>query len=271
MTYGGYLQLDRILDAQAPRSGTHDEMLFVIIHQVKELWMKLMLHELEAALVHLARRQLRPAFKMLARFKRIQEQLISAWSVLTTMTPADYSRFRDALGQSSGFQSYQYRSIEFILGNKQPAMLKPHAHDAAVHGRLKALIERPSLYDEAIALIEPPRFRHRRRVAGPGLDRAATSSTSSVHDAWLKIYRDPEQHWDLYEAGGEPARHRGPVRDLALPPRKHGGAGDRHEDRHRRHLRRAVSAPSDRHPHLHRALGGADRGVKKLPASRLAG
>lgn len=198
MTYGGYLQLDRILDAQAPRAGTHDEMLFVVIHQVKELWMKLMLHELEAALVHLRADELRPAFKMLARFKRILEQLIGAWSVLTTMTPADYSRFRDALGQSSGFQSYQYRSIEFILGNKQPAMLKPHAHNEAVHARLKALIERPGLYDEAIALLARRGFA----IDADLLKRDWSERHAfdrSVHDAWLEIYRDPERYWDLYE------------------------------------------------------------------------
>ncbi|HUW79583.1 MAG TPA: tryptophan 2,3-dioxygenase [Acidocella sp.] len=198
MSYGGYLQLDRILDAQSPRSGTHDEMLFVIIHQVSELWMKLMLHELEAALALVRGDTLRPAFKMLARVKRIQEQLIGAWSVLTTMTPADYSRFRDALGQSSGFQSYQYRSIEFTLGNKQPAMLKPHAHDAVLHGELKALLERPSLYDEAIRMLARRGFaieagQLERDWAEPhGFDQ-------SVHDAWLAVYREPERYWELYE------------------------------------------------------------------------
>lgn len=198
MSYGGYLQLDRILDAQAPRSGTHDEMLFVIIHQVSELWMKLMLHELEAALALVRGDTLRPAFKMLARIKRIQEQLIGAWSVLTTMTPADYSRFREALGQSSGFQSYQYRSIEFILGNKQPAMLKPHAHDASLHGRLKTLLERPSLYDEATRMLARRGFA----IDAGQLERdwsEAHQFDQSIHDAWLAVYRDPERHWELYE------------------------------------------------------------------------
>jgi len=198
MSYGGYLQLDRILSAQNPRSGTHDEMLFVIIHQVSELWMKLMLHELEAALALVKADTLRPAFKMLARVKRIQEQLIDAWSVLTTMTPADYSRFRDALGQSSGFQSYQYRAIEFILGNKQAAMLKPHAHDAALHGRLTALLEQPSLYDEAIRMLARRGFA----IDAGQLERDWTEPHSfdrSVHDAWLTIYREPEQNWELYE------------------------------------------------------------------------
>lgn len=198
MSYGGYLQLERILDAQNLRSGTHDEMLFVIIHQVKELWMKLMLHEMEAALDLIRRDNIQPAYKMLARFKRIQEQLISAWSVLTTMTPADYSGFRDALGQSSGFQSFQYRQIEFILGNKQKAMLKPHAHDKAIHGRLTELLKRPSFYDEAIAVLARKGFEIDKNV----LDRDWSEPrefNQSVHDAWLTVYRDPESHWELYK------------------------------------------------------------------------
>jgi tryptophan 2,3-dioxygenase len=198
MSYGGYLQLERILSAQAPRSGTHDEMLFVIIHQVSELWMKLMLHELEAALALVKADTLRPAFKMLARVKRILDQLIGGWSVLTTMTPADYSRFRGALGQSSGFQSYQYRAIEFILGNKQAAMLKPHAHDPAVHGHLTALLERPSLYDEAIRMLARRGFA----IDAGELERDWAEPHSfdrSVCDAWLAVYREPEAHWELYE------------------------------------------------------------------------
>ena len=130
MSYGDYLQLDAILTAQKPLSPAHDEMLFIVQHQTSELWMKLMLHELRAAIGHIARDELPPAFKMLARVSKIMEQLVHAWDVLATMTPPEYSAMRPYLGQSSGFQSYQYRCIEFSMGNKNRAMLRPHEHRA---------------------------------------------------------------------------------------------------------------------------------------------
>lgn len=198
MTYGDYLQLDRILDAQTVIAGTHDEMLFIIIHQAKELWMKLMLHELQAALPLIRAGDLRPAFKMMARVKRIQDQLIGAWTVLNTMTPSDYSRFRDGLGQSSGFQSYQYRSIEFMLGNKHRGTLKPHEHRPDIHQRLLHLLESPSLYDEVIMLLSRRGFA----IDAACLDRdwsAHRSANASVEAAWRQVYEDPEKYWDIYE------------------------------------------------------------------------
>ena len=151
MSYGDYLQIDRILDVQHCMTDAHDELLFIIQHQTSELWMRLALHELDAARRCLDADRAPEAFKMLARVARIFEQLNSAWDVLRTMTPSDYSRFRDDLGQSSGFQSWQYRLIEFAVGNRNPAMLRPHAHRPEILARLEAELARPSLYDAALA------------------------------------------------------------------------------------------------------------------------
>jgi tryptophan 2,3-dioxygenase len=198
MSYGDYLRLDRILGAQAPLSDAHDEMLFIIQHQTSELWMRLAIHELDAARAALRRDALPAAFKMLARVARIFEQLNSAWDVLRTMTPSEYTSFREALGQSSGFQSYQYRRIEFIVGNRNPAMLRPHAHRAGVLAALEAELARPSLYDEALRLLA------RRGLAVPAavLDRDVAQphrADDAVRAAWAEVYRAPEAHWALYE------------------------------------------------------------------------
>jgi len=200
LSYGGYLCLDELLAAQKPLAVPphHDEMLFIIQHQTSELWIKLMVHELEAALGHVQRDALEPCFKILARVKRIQEVLTMQWSVLDTLTPSEYLEFRGVLGQSSGFQSYQYRALEFILGNKHPRMLEVHAHDPAVHGRLKALLERPSLYDEFL------RFLARRGHAIPRavLERDVTqpyARDDAVTAAFKRIYDDTATHWDAYE------------------------------------------------------------------------
>ncbi|MDA0230676.1 MAG: tryptophan 2,3-dioxygenase [Proteobacteria bacterium] len=198
MSYGDYLGLERLLACQEPRSERHDEMLFIVIHQATELWMKLVLHELTAAMAHIRAGDLPPAFKMLARVSRIQAQLIQSWDVLSTLTPADYMTFRSVLGNASGFQSHQYRLIEFTLGNKNPAMLMPHRHDAHVHSLLSAALDAPSLYEEAILLLA-------RR--GLGIDagqmkqnwRDVHDPDDSVRGAWLTVYRDTESHWDLYE------------------------------------------------------------------------
>jgi tryptophan 2,3-dioxygenase len=202
-TYGDFLQLDTILNAQHRFKGCHDEMLFVIIHQAAELWMKLMLHELGAAIgIIRDGSDLRPAFKMLARIGRVQAQLTQSWDVLATMTPGDFLAFRDALGTSSGFQSYQYREIEFTLGQKNRAMLAMHAGDPDVEARLTRALAAPSLYDEAQRLlarrgfaIDPAHLA--RDVAQPYRPNA------SVEQAWLAVYRDPAAHWDLYELGEE--------------------------------------------------------------------
>lgn len=198
MSYGDYLHLERLLDAQHPLSGNHNEMLFIIQHQASELWMKLTLHELRAALDRVRADDLDPAFKMLARVSRIMAQLIQAWDVLSTLTPSEYTDFRRTLGKSSGFQSYQYRLLEFILGNKDRTLAAPHRHRAQIHAELVRTVEAPSLYDEAILLL------HRRSFA---IDVAVRErdwslpyrSNASVAAAWTAVYRDTAQHWDLYE------------------------------------------------------------------------
>jgi tryptophan 2,3-dioxygenase len=199
LTYARYLQLDRILEAQAPRSGQHDELLFIVIHQTMELWMKLCLHELEGARARIADDDLEPAFKMLSRVARAQAQMIQSWEVLATMTPFDYARFRDALGTSSGFQSPQYRLFEFLLGAKNKAHLA-HLKDQAWAARLKAALEAPGLYDETLRLLA------RRGFAIPAerLERDWTQPYEphpDVEAAWLAVYRDVDAHWDLYELG----------------------------------------------------------------------
>ena len=199
---GDYLQLDAILSAQKPLSPAHDEMLFIVQHQTSELWMKLMLHELRAAIGHIAGDALQPAFKMLARVSKIMEQLVHAWDVLATMTPPEYSAMRPYLGSSSGFQSYQYRSIEFALGNKNRAMLQPHAHRPDLLAQVQAAFEAPSLYDEALRLLA----RRGLPVPASHTDRDWTlpyAESDAVERAWLTVYRDPAQHWDLYQLGEE--------------------------------------------------------------------
>ena len=202
MSYGDYLQLDAIHSAQKPLSPAHDEMLFIVQHQTSELWMKLMLHELRAAIGHIAGDALQPAFKMLARVSKIMEQLVHAWDVLATMTPPEYSAMRPYLGSSSGFQSYQYRSIEFALGNKNRAMLQPHAHRPDLLAQVQAAFEAPSLYDEALRLLA----RRGLPVPASHTDRDWTlpyAESDAVERAWLTVYRDPAQHWDLYQLGEE--------------------------------------------------------------------
>lgn len=198
ISYGEYLDLGRILSAQHPRSDQHDELLFIIIHQASELWMKLSVHELAAARENIIGDDLGPALKMIARVSRIQAQLIQSWDVLATLTPSEYNRIRPFLGQSSGFQSYQYRLLDFILGLKNPDHLRVHETDPAVHAALKHRLEATSLYDEALRLLA------RRGFAIPSshLDRdwtAAYHADSHVEAAWLAVYRDPEGYWDLYE------------------------------------------------------------------------
>ena len=196
MAYGDYLRLDLILDAQQPRSSAHDELLFIIQHQTSELWMKLAVHELESACDAIAEDRLPHAFKMLARVARILEQLNGAWDVLRTLTPSEYTEFRESLGQSSGFQSHQYRAIEFLCGNRNDAMLKPHAHRPDTLAELEAILARPSLYDEAIRLLARGGFD----VGAERSDlRSQRSESAAVQAAWKAIYQAPETHWPLYE------------------------------------------------------------------------
>ena len=202
MSYGDYLHLDAVLGAQHPRSPEHNEMLFIVQHQTSELWMKLLLHELAAAVENVKGDKLGSAFKMLARVSKIMEQLVHAWDVLATMTPPEYSAIRPYLSSSSGFQSWQYRRIEFMLGNKNAAMLKPHAHRPDLLAQVEAAWRAPSLYDESLRLLA------RRGFAVPRnhLERDWTLPyvvDDAVEQAWLTVYRDPERHWDLYQLGEE--------------------------------------------------------------------
>ncbi len=196
MSYGDYLRLDGLLDQQHPLSEAHDELLFIIQHQTSELWMKLALHELQAARAALIAGRMPQMFKMLARVARIFEQLNSAWDVLRTMTPADYTRFREALGPSSGFQSWQYRMIEYVLGNRNPHLLRPHAHVPAARAALEAELARPSFYDEVIRhLFET---LEGRAPPAPQLE-SPHAPVPEVQARWQRVYEDPTTHWELYE------------------------------------------------------------------------
>ncbi|MBS0660263.1 MAG: tryptophan 2,3-dioxygenase [Verrucomicrobia bacterium] len=200
LTYAGYLRLDILLAAQQPLSAPahHDEMLFIIQHQTSELWMKLMIHELTAAIRHLRADDLSPCFKILARVKQIQMQLFNQWAVLETLTPSEYLEFRSVLGNSSGFQSAQYRTIEFLLGNKHARMIEAHKHDAPVYAELKAVLEAPSIYDEFLA--------HLARRNFPVPADLLTRDFAQPHkrdprlvEVFKQIYEHPAEHWDAYE------------------------------------------------------------------------
>lgn len=200
MTYGGYLQLDLLLAAQKPLSAPvhHDEMLFIIQHQTSELWMKLVLHELHAALRHIQADELEPCFKILARVKHIQAQLVSQWAVLATLTPTEYLQFRHVLGPASGFQSPQYRTIEYLLGNKDARMMAVHKHRPADYAALQEALATPSIYDEFL------RYLHRRGFAIPAdlVQRDVTqphASDQRLIDVFRGIYEAPDAHWDAYE------------------------------------------------------------------------
>jgi len=198
MSYGDYLHLERVLTAQAPLSSAHDELLFIIQHQTSELWMKLAIHEIRSAAKAIHGDQLQPAFKMLSRIARIFEQLNNAWDVLRTMTPSEYTEFRDQLGQSSGFQSYQYRAIEFLAGNRNLAMLGPHAHRSDVVAKLEDILAAPSLYDEALLLLARNGFdvgedAHRTDW------RMGRTESDKVLNAWKIVYASPQKYWMLYE------------------------------------------------------------------------
>ncbi|MBC7499607.1 MAG: tryptophan 2,3-dioxygenase [Herminiimonas sp.] len=198
MNYSDYLGLDQILSAQHPRSPNHNEMLFIIQHQTSELWMKLMLHELHAVRSHIQANALPPAFKMLARVARIMDQLVHAWDVLATMMPPEYTAIRPYLGTSSGFQSAQYRGIEFILGNKNAALLSVHAVTPSTHARLDAALHAASIYDEAILLMARQGFAiDADRTCADRI--APTVLNESVKEAWLAVYREPDRFWALYE------------------------------------------------------------------------
>ena len=197
-SYGGYLALDVLLSAQRPRSKHHDEMLFIIQHQTAELWMKLMVHELSAAIEHVKADSLPPCFKILARVKQIQRQLFEQWAVLETLTPSEYLEFRDVLGPASGLQSFQFRAIEFLLGNKNPRRLELYQHDARTRGLLEQLLNAPSLYDEYL--------RHLARRGMPVPKERVERDWSQPYQphpgvvaVFKTIYDDPKTHWDAYD------------------------------------------------------------------------
>jgi tryptophan 2,3-dioxygenase len=198
LTYSQYLHLDKILDAQRPLSYQHDEMLFIVIHQVSELWMKLCLHELNAVVDCVRRDDLGPTFKMLARVSTIQQQLLQSWDVLATITPYDYSAFRNTLGRSSGFQSMQYRMLEFLIGNKNADLIAVFRSDPPAYEQLERALKAPSLYDEVLRLLS----RRGLDVPAQAIDRDFTQpyqASKQVAAAWLSVYHNSVKDWDLYE------------------------------------------------------------------------
>ncbi len=200
--YARYLGLEQLLSSQQPVSSSHDELLFIVIHQATELWLKVMVHELRAARRMMAADTLRSSFKMLARVSRIQAQLIQSWDVLSTLTPADYLAFRDRLGPASGLQSHQYRLLECLLGHKRPELLAVFRHSLEIHAELDRELNAPSLYDEAIRLLA----RRGMAVAPEALERdwrQPYQADDSVRAAWAQVYREPAAHWDLYELAEE--------------------------------------------------------------------
>ncbi|CAH0207060.1 Tryptophan 2,3-dioxygenase [Peribacillus sp. Bi96] len=198
MSYGDYLHLDQILSSQHLLSGHHDEMLFIVIHQTSELWMKLILHEMTAARDHIQSGRLEPSFKMLSRVARIQQQLIQSWNVLSTLTPSDYMEFREKLGNSSGFQSSQNRLIEFAMGQKNRQILAVFRHQPELYEKMMAALNQPSIYDAAIGALAQRGLPVDESV----LNRDWSESyriNASVESAWLTVYRDVHKYWDLYE------------------------------------------------------------------------
>ncbi len=198
MSYADYLNLKTLLSCQKPLSGQHDEMLFIVMHQASELWIKLCLHEIEAAIRAIRDDELGAAFKMFARVARVQVNLIQSWEILSTMTPFDYAGFRPALGQSSGFQSFQYRILEYRMGNKNGELSRVFESDPEIHARIRAALEEPSLYDEALRLLSRRGFVIPPDRLERDFSRPYTSDTQ-VTEAWRQVYRDVETHWDLYE------------------------------------------------------------------------
>ena len=198
MSYGDYLGLDQVLTAQHPRSPNHNEMLFIIQHQTSELWIKLMLHELHAVRTHIRNNDLPPAFKMLSRVARIMDQLVHAWDVLATMTPSEYTAIRPYLGASSGFQSHQYRELEYLLGNKNASLISVHESKPEIHATLQSALATPSIYDEAIMLMARQGFTIDKDRLQQDWTQGVTAN-ESVKAAWLKVYQTPEQYWSLYE------------------------------------------------------------------------
>ncbi|QQK81806.1 tryptophan 2,3-dioxygenase [Salicibibacter cibi] len=198
MTYGDYLDLERLLSSQHRLSGHHDEMLFILIHQVQELWMKLILHELHASIEAIKNEELSASFKMLARVSSIESQMVRAWDVLSTLTPSEYMEFREHLGKASGFQSYQYRMIEFALGYKTRHVLEIYEKDPALHQQLNEALHKPGLYDVSIQALAKAGFDINPAILNRDMSETYEADPS-VEKAWLDVYRDVENYWRLYE------------------------------------------------------------------------
>jgi tryptophan 2,3-dioxygenase len=198
LTYAGYLQLPTLLSAQQPVSDHHDEMLFIVQHQVTELWLKQLVHELRSAIALVEADDLSPALKRLARIKAIQRQMFEQWSVLETLTPVEYVQFRDSLGKASGFQSPQYRTVEFLLGNKNPAMIAVFAHDPVLHDALLADLAAPSIYDAFLGFLSRRGHDVPSSVLGRDLSQPYVSDPG-VTEVLRRVYADPQTHWDAYE------------------------------------------------------------------------
>jgi tryptophan 2,3-dioxygenase len=199
-SYGDYLALETLLSAQRPLTAAHDEMLFIVIHQVSELWLKLVVHELNSAMTALEGGATDAALKMLSRVSRAQEQMTNAWEVLKTMTPADYLQFRSSFGQASGFQSYQYRLVEFLFGNKNAFMIRPHRDDPEQHAILETALNAPSLYDLTLRLLGRAGLEIPRELLERDFSQGYAAN-EAVKRAWLEVYRDTARYWDLYELG----------------------------------------------------------------------
>jgi tryptophan 2,3-dioxygenase len=202
MTYAGYLDLDTLLSAQRPVSDHHDEMLFIIQHHVSELWLKLIIHELRSAIGQIRADDLPPARKRLARVKHVQKQLLEQWSVLATLTPIEYAQFRERLGSASGFQSLQYRTVEFLLGNKNAGMLNVFGYDPAAQQQLATDLNAPSLYDEFLRYLS----RHGFAVPADRVERDWSQpyhASEAVEEVFRQAYADPEHHWEVYETSEE--------------------------------------------------------------------
>jgi len=198
LNYGSYLRLDQLLSAQLPLSDRHDEMLFIIQHQTTELWMKLVIHELRSAMALVGADELAPALKRLARIKHVQKQMTDQWSVLATLTPSEYAQFRHLLGKSSGFQSAQYRLLEFLLGNKNAAMIAVFEHDPAARDELRQALCAPSLYDEFLLFLSRRGYPIPAELLERDWTQPHTLNQELVH-VFAAVYEKPEQQWDVYE------------------------------------------------------------------------
>jgi tryptophan 2,3-dioxygenase len=198
MSYGDYLNLEQILSAQNPLSDQHDEMLFIIIHQASELWLKLAGHELSAAVDNIKSADFGQAFKVISRVKQILNQLTQSWNILSTLTPVDYLKFRDTLGHSSGFQSYGYRKMEFLLGNKNASLIKVHQNKPDIHQELSQISAQPSLYDEVIKVLHKQGFAIDQEMLERDFNQPYQQN-DSVLQAWLKVYNNADEHFELYE------------------------------------------------------------------------